>query len=57
MWHDVVLARWTNDALKQLSLHHLNGEPPPPVDEEAEAERRLAALRDWKAVLPKTMIN
>lgn len=57
MWHDVVLARWTNDALKQLSLHHLNGEPAPPVDEEAEAERRLAALRDWKAVLPKTMIN
>ena len=43
-----MLARFTNEDLGKIDLHDLNGELPSQADEEAEAERQLRILRQWK---------
>lgn len=45
-----MLSRLPNEALERLELSDLTGEPATQADEEAEAERQLRILRQWKAV-------
>lgn len=50
VWHDAMLRHMPIETLERLEISDLTGEPKTKSDEEAEAERQLRILRQWKQV-------